>query len=122
VHAVVADGAEARNVAEASRAAGATDMPYWAALYLANRVLSATAPAPDLGRLVEHLRAPALLVAAGRGQEADFGRICARRSRGRARLWEVPDAGHTRTLATHPAAYRARVIRFFDRTLRPNAP
>jgi alpha/beta superfamily hydrolase len=119
LHAVVADGAEARNVAEAARVAGPTDVPYWTALYAATRVLTATAPAPDLGRLVTRLRAPALLVAAGSGPEARFGRIYAQRSNGRARLWAVPDAGHTQALRVHPRAYAARVGGFFDRTLRP---
>jgi uncharacterized protein len=118
LRAVVADGAEARNVTEAARTADASDLPYWAALYLANGVLTASGPAPDLGRLVGQLRAPALLIAAGRGQEARFGRIYAQRSRGRARLWAVPDAGHTHALRVHPAEYEARVTRFFDTALR----
>jgi uncharacterized protein len=117
LRAVVADGAEARNVTEAARIAGPTDLPYWAALYSATRVLTASAPAPDLGELVTRLRAPALLVAAGRGPEARFGRIYAQRSHGRARLWAVPDAGHTQALRVHPRAYAARVGGFFDRVL-----
>jgi fermentation-respiration switch protein FrsA (DUF1100 family) len=119
LHAVVADGAEARNVAEAARVASVTDMPFWATMYAANRVLTAAAPAPDLGRLVSRLRAPALLIASGRAQEARFGRIYAERSNGRARLWQVPDAGHTRALRVHPHAYEARVSGFFDHALRP---
>jgi uncharacterized protein len=117
LHAVVADGAESRNATEAARVAGATDVPYWTALYAATRVLTATAPPPDLGRLVGELRAPALLIAAGRGPEARFGRIYAERSHGRARLWAVPDAGHTQALRVHPAAYAARVGGFLHRTL-----
>src|SRR5207237_1376248 len=42
LHAVVADGAEARNFTEAAHVAGPTDLPYWAALYLADEVLTAT--------------------------------------------------------------------------------
>jgi fermentation-respiration switch protein FrsA (DUF1100 family) len=118
LRAAVADGAEARNLTEAARTAGPTDLPYWAALYAANGVLSGSTPAPDLGRLVGELRAPALLIAAGRGQEARFGRIYAQRSHGRAQLWEVPDAGHTHALRVHPAAYEARVTRFFAAALR----
>lgn len=119
LHAVVADGAEARNLREAARVADATELPYWAALYVANHSLTGTAPAPDLGRLVGGLHAPALLIAAGRAQEARFGRIYAQRSHGRAQLWQVPDAGHTRALRVHPAAYDARVSGFFDATLHP---
>ena len=104
---------------EAARVAGPTDVPYWAALYAATRVLTASDPPPDLGRLVTRLGAPALLVAAGRGPEARFGRVYARRSNGRARLWAVPDAGHTQALRVHPRAYAARVGGFFDRVLRP---
>jgi hypothetical protein len=117
LHAVVADGLEGRNLAETARATGPVDMVYWAALYGANRVLTASAPPPDLGGLVGRLRAPALLIATGRGAEARFGRIYAERSHGRAQLWEVPDAGHARALRTQPQAYQSRVGAFFDRAL-----
>ena len=119
LHAVVADGVEARNLPEAARVADPTDLPYWAVTYAATRVLTATAPAPDLGRLVGNLRAPTLLIAAGRDQEARFGRIYAQRSHGRAQLWPVPDADHTQALRVHPTAYDARVSGFFNRALRP---
>ena len=118
LRAVVADGVEARTVTEAARVASPTDVPYWVALYAADRVLSGTAPPPDLGRLVAHLRAPVLLISSGRSAEARFGRIYARRSHGDARLWEVPDAGHTQALRAHPEEYDTRVSRFFDRALR----
>lgn len=116
---MAADGVEARSVPEAARVAGPTDLAYWAVLYAATGVLTASAPPPDLGGLVGRLHAPALLIAAGRGLESRFGRIYARRSHGRARLWQVPDAGHTHALRRHPLAYRARVIGFFDAALRP---
>jgi uncharacterized protein len=117
LHAVVADGVEARSTTEAARVAGPSDVPYWALLYAANRVLTASSPPPDLGRLVAELRTPTLLIAAGRGQEARFGRIYAARSHGRARLWQVPDAGHTQALRVHPRGYESRVSAFFDRAL-----
>jgi alpha/beta superfamily hydrolase len=119
LHAVVADGVEARSTTEAARVAGPTDVPYWAVLYAASRVLTASSPPPDLGRLVGELRAPTMLIAAGHGQEARFGRIYAARSQGRASLWRVPDAGHTRALRVHPRAYDRRVSAFFDHALRP---
>jgi fermentation-respiration switch protein FrsA (DUF1100 family) len=119
LHAVVADGVEARNTTEAARVASPTDLPYWAALYAANRVLSGSASTPDLGRLVRELRAPTLLIAAGRHEEARFGRIYAQRSHGRATLWQVPDAEHTRGLRVHPRAYESRVIGFLNRALLP---
>jgi uncharacterized protein len=122
LHAVVADGAEARNLTEAARVAGPSDLPYWAAFYATTRVLTAAGPAPDLGRLVSHLHAPALIIAAGRDQEARFGDIYAHDAHGRAELWHVPDAGHTRALRTHPAAYTARVTRFFAAALHPTRP
>ena len=117
LRAVVADGAAGRSLPEVTRVVGASDVPYWAALYAATRVLTASSSPPDLGRLVRGLRAPALLIAAGRSQEADFNRIYAARSRGRARLWHVPDAGHTRALRSHPGAYEARVTGFLDAAL-----
>src|SRR4051794_14157091 len=119
LHAVVADGAIARTTTEAARIADATDVPYWSALYLANRALTATAPAPDLGELVGRLHAPALLIAAGRDQEAQAGRIYAGRSHGRAALWQVPDAAHTKALRAHPAEYERRVVGFLDEALHP---
>jgi dienelactone hydrolase len=121
LHAVIADGAEARSATEAGRVATASDRPYWSSLYLANRVLTATAPPPDLGELVTHLHAPVLLIAAGRDQEARFGRIYAQRSRGRARLWQVADATHTHALRVHRSEYERRVIGFLDATLHPRA-
>jgi hypothetical protein len=119
LHAVVADGVEGRIMAETARVTGPVDQVYWAGLYGANRVLSASAPPPDLGRLVGRLRAPTLLVAAGRDTEARFGRTYAEHSHGRADLWQVPDAGHTHALHTHPRAYESRVGGFFDRALAP---
>jgi dienelactone hydrolase len=119
LHAVVADGVEGRNLTETARVTGALDRVYWAGLYAANRVLTASRPAPDLGRLVGHLHAPTLLVATGRDNEARFGRIYAERSHRRAQLWQVPDAGHTRALHTHPNAYESRVSRFLKRALAP---
>jgi hypothetical protein len=115
LHAVVADGAMARDLPEAARVAGPTDLAYWAALYGATAALTASAPPPDLGRLVGHLHAPALLIATGHGLESRFGRIYANRSR--AALWQVPDAGHTRALRQHPHAYETRVIGFFASAL-----
>jgi hypothetical protein len=112
---------EARSLPEAARVAGPTDLPYWAVLYAATGVLTDSAPPPDLGRLVGRLHAPALLIASGREVERRVGRIYARRSHGRARLWEVPDAGHTHALRRHPAAYRARVLGFLDAALHPRA-
>src|SRR4051812_25896643 len=91
-----ADGAEGRNFTEAARGAGPSGLPHWAALYATARVLTAAGPAPDLARLVSHLHAPALIVAAGRDEESRFGDIYARAAHGRAELWHVPDAGHTR--------------------------
>jgi dienelactone hydrolase len=118
LRAVVADGVEARNLSEAARVASASDLPYWGVLYGADRILTGARPAPDLGRLVAHLRAPVLLVASGRAEEARFGRVYERRSRGRAQLWQVPDAGHTHALRVHPGEYDARVGGFFARALR----
>jgi uncharacterized protein len=122
LRAVVADGAAGRSLREATRVVDAPDTPYWAALYAATRILTASSTPPDLGRLVRRLRAPALLIAAGRSEEADFNRIYAERSGGRARLWHVPDAGHTRALRRHPAAYEARVAAFLDAALTAGAP
>jgi hypothetical protein len=112
---VVADGATGCSPHEVTRVVGASDVPYWATLYGATRILTASSPPPDLGRLVGRLRAPALLIAAGRSQ--GFNRIYAERSRGQAHLWHIPEADHTHALRLHPGAYEARVTRFFDAAL-----
>ena len=117
LHAVVADGVEARTARETARESDAVETANFAALTLANRVLADAGPPPDLGRLVGAVRAPTLLIASGTSSEAAFGRLYARRSHGRAQLWAIPDAAHTKGLRTHPAAYTARVTRFFDATL-----
>ena len=36
-----------------------------------------------------------------------------------AQLWELPRAGHTAGLRTHPAAYTRRTIAFLDHALAP---
>jgi hypothetical protein len=91
----------------------------WAGLYGSNRVLTASGPPPDLGRLVGRLRAPALLIATGRATEARFRRMYAQRSHGRAQLWAVPDADHTHALRSHPKTYDSRVSGFFAHALAP---
>jgi pimeloyl-ACP methyl ester carboxylesterase len=117
LHAVVADGVEARTARETARVGELTETANFAAMMLANRVLADAGPPPDLGELVGRVRAPTLLIASGTSSEAAFGLLYAERSHGRARLWAIPDAAHTKGLRTHPEAYTSRVTRFFDAAL-----
>ena len=117
LRAIVADGVEARTATETARVADPLETANFAVMTLANRVLADAGSPPDLGELVGRVRAPTLLIASGTGSEAAFGRIYRDRSHGRAQLWAIPDAAHTKGLRTHPAAYTTRVTRFFDAAL-----
>jgi dienelactone hydrolase len=59
-----------------------------------------------------------VLIIAGRGPDeipaARFYRSAAAES---VQVWEIPDTGHTRGLATHPDEWTARVTTFLDRAL-----
>ena len=70
-------------------------------------------PAP-LTSVVERVSAPTLLIASNATGEEAIARRLQRRMGGRSELWYVPDAGHTKALNAHPAAYRARVVGFLD--------
>jgi len=69
-----------------------------------------------LADVAGRIRAPVLLIASGAGDELRFDRILRDRIGARARLWPVPDAGHTEALDRHPAAYRERVLAFLRAT------
>ena len=68
-------------------------------------------PAP-LKTVVGRIRAPVLLIASNRRDELALDRAYRDAIGGTATLWYLSDAGHTRALATHPAAYAQRVLSF----------
>jgi uncharacterized protein len=61
---------------------------------------------------------PVLLITAGAvPDEADAAAYIQAASPATVEVWTAPDAGHTRSLAVHPAEWEARVVPFFDRAL-----
>ena len=75
--------------------------------------------APSLTPLMDDIAPrPALLIAGGRAQgEVPTNREYRAAGGPSVELWEIPDAGHTGGLKTHPKEYEARVISFLDRAL-----
>jgi pimeloyl-ACP methyl ester carboxylesterase len=82
------------------------------------RGISGMRPAPSLvGLMPEIAPRPVLLIASGAPQEIPVNRDYAKAAGSSARLWEIPDAGHTGGLRSHPAEYEQRVIGFLDEAL-----
>ena len=83
------------------------------------RGISGMREAPALvGRLPRVAPRPLLLIAAGgRPHEIAVNRAYRRAAGPTARLWTLPEAGHTRGIDVRPAEYEQRVTRFLDRAL-----
>jgi pimeloyl-ACP methyl ester carboxylesterase len=81
------------------------------------RGISGMRPAPPLDGAMPHR--PLLLIASGARQEIPVNRRYAAAAGPGARLWEIPEAGHTGGLRARPAEYEQRVIGFLDAELRP---
>ena len=61
---------------------------------------------------------PVLLITAGAvPDEADAAAYIQAGSPATVQVWTAPDAGHTRSLAIHPAEWEARVVPFLDQAL-----
>ena len=122
IHAVVAEGAQARSYTEL-RLLPVTASNELASAYVwemlgAYRVLAHTAPPPSLATMVARIAPrPIFLISSGRSYERDMNRAYARRARGPVTLWEMPTAQHTGGLAAYPREYDRRVTSFFDRAL-----
>jgi hypothetical protein len=113
LHAVVADGTEARSLGEA-RELGARDaavIGLIGMMELGTRALTGHAPPPELKSLAARVgRDRLMLISTGTGPEAKYSRIYARAAG--APLWELPGTAHTKGLATHPREYERRVLGF----------
>ncbi len=79
------------------------------------RGISGMRPAPPLAGAMPH--GPLLLIASGAPEEIPVNRRYAADAGPRARLWEIPEAGHTGGLRARPAEYERRVIEFLDAAL-----
>jgi uncharacterized protein len=120
LRAVVADGAarpmdarEARDPALPERAVGAVMLPMV-------RGISGMRESPSLiGIMPRVAPRPVLLIAGGVGvpDEIPANRLYRDAGGPTTQLWELPDAGHTAGLRTHPTAYERRTTTFLDRAL-----
>jgi uncharacterized protein len=93
----------------------------FAALWLQTvRAVSGTRAAPSLFGLMPRIAPrPVLLIAGGVGAPDEIPTNRAYRDSGgpTTQLWELPDAGHTGGLRTHPAEYERRTTAFLDQAL-----
>jgi uncharacterized protein len=116
--AVVADGAGASTSGD-SRLAEPGALPRsvsWVTMR-AVELFSGEDEPPSLQHVLGGVRTPVLLIASGAPHEYRIDRAYRDRIGRSAALWHVADAGHTRALATHPAAYREHVLGFLRESL-----
>jgi pimeloyl-ACP methyl ester carboxylesterase len=119
LRAVVADGAGASTTGDASIASGgAVDTSVSWMTMRAVEILSGDREPAPLRDALPRIRVPVLLIASNAHGEIQTDRAYAAAIAPRATLWEVPDAGHTKALATHPRTYAARVTAFLRSALR----
>jgi uncharacterized protein len=120
LRAVVADGAGASTLGDQQIVAHGLspifDSETWLAMRAIEAVSGESEPAP-LKTIVGHIRVPVLLIASAAPDEYAINEVYRRDIGSNATLWYIPDAGHTNGLATHPAAYAARVDAFLTATL-----
>ena len=120
IAAVVADGAEARTMDDFEHQSGLdkwSSLPYWGVATTAVHLIRDTSPPPPLDELVGKIAPrPLLLIQSNDPAEQALAPVWARIDGRPGVLWHV-DAAHTKGLASHPAAYRRRVLGLFDRAL-----
>jgi hypothetical protein len=85
------------------------------------RGLSGMREAPSLLPIMPRIARPVLMIAGGVGapEEIPANRAYRGAAGPTAQLWELPDAGHTGGLRTHPAAYAGRTLAFLHHALDP---
>ena len=120
LRAVVADGPtrpmDARRVSEPAL----PERAFGAVFLQAVRGISGTREAPSLIGIMPRIAPrPVLLIAGGVGapDEIPANRVYRDAGGPATQLWELPDAGHTAGLRTHPAEYERRTTAFLDRAL-----
>ena len=120
LRAVVADGPTRPMDAHEGRDPALPERAFGAVWLQAVRAVTGMREAPSLIGLMPRIAPrPVLLIAGGVGAPDE---IPANRSYSNAggpttQLWELPDAGHTGGLRTHPAAYERRTTEFLDEAL-----
>jgi pimeloyl-ACP methyl ester carboxylesterase len=83
------------------------------------RGISGMREAPSLIGIMPHIAPRPVLLIAGGGDPDEIPANRTYRDAGgpTTQLWEIPDAGHTAGLRTHPAEYERRTTAFLDRAL-----
>lgn len=120
LRAIVADGAGASTLGDQQIVHHALAPVFNSETWLTMRAIEAVSgdsePSP-LKTIVGHIHVPVLLIASGAPDERTIGSAYRKRIGANASLWYIPDAEHTRGLAGHPRAYRARVSAFLEAAL-----
>jgi uncharacterized protein len=118
LRAVVADGP--MRPMDSQRDPALPERSFGAIWLQAVRAVSGMREAPSLTGLMPRVAPrPVLLIAGGVGAPDEIPANRAYRAAGgpTTQLWELPDAGHTGGLRTHPAAYEQRTTTFLDEAL-----
>jgi dienelactone hydrolase len=118
--AVVTDGAAAMTWQDGQRVGGPVleSAAGWVT-FQAIRVLTGADRPRVLEDRVAAMRAPLLLISAGRAAEHDFNALYEHAAGGPVEHWNLPDVEHTRGLRDRPQQYARRVATFFATALTP---
>ena len=119
--AIVADGAGASTMGDQRLIGHGITQPVflsvtWLTMRATELASGDTEPAP-LESIVGRIQAPVLLIASNAPDEHALDVVYEDRMGAIARLWYLPDTGHTLGLSTHPTAYQHRVTDFLRATL-----
>ena len=118
--AVVADGAAAMTWQDGRRVGGpALESAVGWLMFQAIDVLTGEPRPRVLEDRVAAMRAPLLLISAGRAAEHDFNVLYAAAAGGPAEHWNMPDVSHTHGLRARPGEYERRALAFLGRVLSP---
>ena len=121
--AIVSEGASGRSVRDilANPDTAWTEVIGTSVATAATALFTDDLPPADLLGLVPKITGATFFVYGEKGQpvERPANEAFYAAARGTKELWEVPSSGHMKGIEAQPAEYERRVVRFFDRTLRP---
>ncbi len=117
IRAVVAEGATGRVGDDHPDAGPLEQAMAWIQDRVADVLTGARPPDPLRQAIVEIAPRRLLLIASGAGDEIARDRALRAAAPGSVELWEVPDSGHTHTLAAHPRRWIRRVTAFLEQSL-----
>jgi fermentation-respiration switch protein FrsA (DUF1100 family) len=120
--AIVADGAGASTSSDAALEPRGADAPLFNTVswltYRGVEAFSGEEEPAGLNSLLHATATPVLLIASNAPHELLLNRRFRSALGAGAALWHVADAGHTKSYAERPEAYRSRVLGFFEQVLR----